>query len=57
MEDRCAFFVALSRAKQFISFTYCNVRENLRNPRQSHKEINEFFELLTTPGVAAVFKL
>lgn len=57
MEDRCAFFVALSRAKQFINFTYCNVRENLKKPRQSHTEINEFFELLTTSGLAEVIQI
>ncbi len=57
MEDRCAFFVALSRAKQFMSFTYCEVRESLRYPRQSYSEINEFFELLTTSGVAEVIRL
>lgn len=56
MEDRCAFFVALSRAKQFISFTYCSIRESLRFPRQSHTEINEFFELLTTSGLAEVIQ-
>lgn len=56
MEDRCAFFVALSRAKQTISFTYCNIRESLRYPRQAHKEINEFFQLLTTSGLAEVIR-
>lgn len=50
-EDRCAFFVALSRAKNEMYFTFCKHR-NTR--KQSHKEINEFFELLSTPGVAII---
>jgi len=54
MEDRCSFFVALSRAKQYVSFSYCSVRESLRYPLQKHTEINEFFELLTTSGLADV---
>jgi superfamily I DNA/RNA helicase len=57
MEDRCAFFVAVSRAKQYINVTYCNVRESLKYPRQYHKDINEFFELLTTPGIAEVIRI
>lgn len=53
-EDRCAFFVALSRAKQYITFTYCSYRSKLRYPCQCHDSINEFFELLQKPGVADV---
>ena len=53
-EDRCAFFVAISRAKKYLTFTYCNYRSKLRNPQQSHNTINEFFELLQTPGVAEI---
>lgn len=53
-EDRCAFFVAMSRAKQYLTFTFCNTRHKLRYPRQKHTEINEFFELLKSPGVANV---
>lgn len=55
-EDRCAFFVALSRAKSEIMFTFCNYRHAVSCYRQSHKEINEFFELLTTSGIAKVLK-
>lgn len=51
-EDRCAFFVALSRAKKEIYFTFCNSR-NMR--KQFHNDINEFFELLQKPGIATVF--
>lgn len=53
-QDRCAFFVALSRAKQSIVFTYCNRRSNLQYPLQSHHNINEFFELLQQPGMARI---
>jgi len=53
-EDRCAFFVALSRAKKAVAFTFCNQRTNFKYPQQSHKAINEFFELLQKPGIAEV---
>ncbi|MGC6173096.1 UvrD-helicase domain-containing protein [Lacrimispora sp. 38-1] len=53
-EDRCAFFVALSRAKEYLSFSFCAHRHKLRNPNQKHTDINEFFELLKLPGIATV---
>lgn len=53
-EDRCAFFVALSRAKEYLSFSFCALRRNLRNTNQKHTDINEFFELLKSPGIATV---
>lgn len=53
-QDRCAFFVALSRAKKAVAFTFCNQRTNFKYPQQSHKAINEFFELLQKPGIAEV---
>lgn len=53
-EDRCTFFVALSRAKESVTFTFCKRRTAIRNPMQQHKEINEFFDLLQRPGVAEV---
>lgn len=53
-EDRCAFFVALSRAKESVAFTFCKKRSNLKYPDQSHKRINEFFELLQKPDFATV---
>lgn len=53
-EDRCAFFVALSRAKQFIAFTYCEKRAG----RKQHRDdINEFFELLQKHGMAEVLQI
>lgn len=43
MEDRCAFFVALSRAKENLYFTFNTIRfgEN-----RTHNEINEMYNLL-----------
>lgn len=53
-EDRCAFFVALSRAKREVMFTFCKRRYYNSQIIQSHKNINEFFELLKTPGIAQI---
>ena len=53
-EDRCAFFVASSRAKSEIMFTFCNYRFDIREHQQTHNEINEFFDLLKTPGMATI---
>lgn len=53
-EDRCTFFVALSRAKESATFTFCKRRTGLRYPMQQHNAINEFFDLLQRPGVAEV---
>ena len=53
-EDRCAFFVALSRAKKSITFTFSNMRSSLKYPIQKRKDINEFFELLQRSGIATV---
>ena len=55
-EDRCAFFVALSRAKNEVLFTFCKHRSLQKNPKQSHNQINEFFDLLTKEGVANVIE-
>jgi superfamily I DNA/RNA helicase len=51
------FFVAISRAKKYLMFTYCSWRAQLRVTRQSHKEINEFFDLLPVPEVAKIQKI
>lgn len=53
-EDRCAFFVALSRAKREVMFTFCKRRYYNSQIIQSHKNINEFFELLKAPGIAQI---
>ncbi|MGN0351974.1 MAG: UvrD-helicase domain-containing protein [Roseburia sp.] len=56
-EDRCAFFVALSRAKKAITFTYCKRRTTFPKPVQRHDEINEFFDLLQRPGMAEIIEV
>ncbi|WP_165056809.1 MULTISPECIES: UvrD-helicase domain-containing protein [unclassified Adlercreutzia] len=53
-EDRCAFFVALSRAKSSVTFTFSNYR---LGTVQRHDAINEFFALLQSPGVAQVIRI
>lgn len=54
-EDRCTFFVALSRAKEYLMFTYCSNRKSFEyNSRQSRKNINEFFELLKNSNVVEI---
>lgn len=53
-EDRCTFFVALSRAKESVTFTFCKRRTGMRYPMQQHNAINEFFDLLQRPGVAEI---
>ena len=55
-EDRCTFFVALSRAKKEILFTFCKYRYTSRFRWQSHDQINEFFELLKVPGIATIIE-
>ena len=50
-EDRCAFFVALSRARQGVIFTFSQSRLNVR---RAHSTINEFYELLYRCGYAEV---
>ncbi|MDE6586422.1 MAG: ATP-dependent helicase [Clostridia bacterium] len=56
-EDRCAFFVALSRAKTSVAFSFCNLRSSLKYPTQRHNEVNEFFDLLQSPNMAEVITL
>lgn len=51
-EDICAFFVAFSRAKRRIDFTFCSNRPILNSwnnqikTKQKHESIKEFYELL-----------
>jgi|SRR5690554_117420 len=51
-EDKCAFFVALSRAKERVVFTYSQVRE-LRwgARRQDYKKIKVIFDQLISSGI------
>lgn len=53
-EDRCAFFVAISRAKEHLSFSFCSYREKTYDKVQSHRNINEFYDLLQMRGVASI---
>lgn len=53
-EDRCAFFVALSRAKRNVTFTYCSYRYNFKYSKQKRTNINEFYDLLRKPGLANI---
>ena len=45
-EDKCAFFVALSRAKKRMDFTFCRGRKTRFNNQQSNTTINELYEML-----------
>ena len=50
-EDKSAFFVALSRAKSYLIFTYCKLRNN--SP-QNNRNINEIYSLLTQSNLVDV---
>lgn len=50
-EDRCAFFVALSRAKRRIDFTFSLNRPTNFSCLQSHDCINEFYELFNDTDI------
>jgi len=45
-EEFCAFFVALSRAKKRLDFTYCENRSLTRYSNQSKCNINDFYNIL-----------
>lgn len=54
-EDRSAFFVAISRAKRSLTFSFCERRKTKFGiKRQQHGNINEFFELLLNDDIARV---
>lgn len=44
-EERKTFFVAISRAKNSLSFSYCKYRKTKYDNKQTTDEINEFYEL------------
>ena len=50
-EDKSAFFVALSRAKSHLIFTYCKLRNN--SP-QNNRNINEIYSLLAQSNLVNV---
>lgn len=56
-EDNCAFFVALSRAKKRVDFTFSFKRESARyNPNQRYNEINVLHELLKESDIVTVIE-
>lgn len=55
-EERCVFFVAISRAKRFLMFTFSKYRSNLKYPIQRNNSINEFYKLLQKPGMAEIIE-
>ncbi len=50
-EDKCAFFVALSRAKARVDFTFCSSRKTRFTDAQSNEKINELYEMLAKTGL------
>lgn len=53
-EDTCAFFVAFSRAKMEVLFTFCNLRvsrDGYAASTQTRNSIGALYELLTKAGV------
>ncbi|HEO7336525.1 TPA: ATP-binding domain-containing protein, partial [Streptococcus agalactiae] len=50
-EDKSAFFVALSRAKSDLIFTYCRLRNNRS---QNKRNINEIYSLLIQSSLVDV---
>lgn len=55
-EDRRTFFVALSRAKRRIDFTFCTSRQLKSSRLQKHVQINEFYELFNDTGIVEEIK-
>lgn len=55
-ESRSTFFVALSRAKNSVIFTFCKYRNKFKYPKQRHEVINEFYQLLQKDGMADVIE-
>ncbi|WP_327084468.1 ATP-dependent helicase [Streptococcus suis] len=50
-EDKSAFFVALSRAKSYLIFTYCKLKNNRS---QNNRNINEIYSLLIQSSLVYV---
>ena len=50
-EDKSAFFVALSRAKSYLIFTYCKLRNNRS---QNNRNSNEIYSLLIQSSLVDV---
>lgn len=55
-EDKCTFFVALSRAKVRVDFTFCKGRQTRFTDKQSNSKINELYDMLLRTGLVEVIK-
>lgn len=55
-EDKCSFFVALSRAKIRVDFTFCKGRQTRFTDKQSKSKINEIFDMLLKTGLVEIVK-
>jgi len=55
-EDKCTFFVALSRAKTRVDFTFCKGRQTRFANNQSNRNINELYDMLLKTGLVEVVK-
>lgn len=53
-EDFCTFFVALSRAKKRVDFTFSSNRSSTKYPKQSLTNIKEFYKILKESNVVNV---
>lgn len=53
-EDKCAFFVALSRAKVRVDFTFCESRQIKYTNNQSNRNIHELYDMLLKTGLVDV---
>lgn len=53
-EEFCAFFVALSRAKKRLDFTFSSIRSSTKYPNQSINNINEFYSILNKSGIVEI---
>jgi len=53
-EDKCTFFVALSRAKTRVDFTFCKGRQTRFTNNQSNTTIHELYAMLLKTGLVEV---
>ncbi|KQS26585.1 UvrD-helicase domain-containing protein [Dyadobacter sp. Leaf189] len=54
-EDKSAFFVALSRAKERVIFTFCDIRDGrTKGERQANKKIRVFFDQMESSGLVNI---
>ena len=53
-EDFCAFFVALSRAKKRVDFTFSSNRSSTKYSKQFSENIKEFYKILEDSNVVNV---